>query len=618
MQLRCKCRFTLFLMTLVYTAFAQDQLSILTGDIKSGPSVYYSSDAYSYFTENQQNLPPQADKETVFKSYRAIMAISGLGTKAIAAAPVILDIFPVAYHVSKVKNVQYTGEGSFDDWVHTYITSERNKFLLASPFLDYNSMSICESHIEVSHEIEYLDKVNSRGKLNITIIFKLNIGACGLEKITGMLLGDDISAWRKWWEEQGSSQLSSTETVTPVISGPALSSGQAFSEIVKKGKYRISLSTGDELIGIVESKDDTSLIIETTEGKPYSVGHRLIKRYELLTLPPPSRKNEEETAKNKEIKERESVSYDQLKNKLNFQGIVEVMITNGSIFKGKLISVDESMLTLNIEGSHIPIAKGVISQITLINQQQNTAEQQKNSMHKGPLDTIFVRNPETDEYGKPKNDLIFSGSITFMDNKKVSLDLPEGGKKDIERVEITRIIRHSSSGYDESIKRYAKPLFCPDDMFLVDVPPGKQGRPFLKVCIDRYEYPNRKDVIPQGNISYGDAQKYCEQQGKRLCTQDEWQWACSGLEGYSYPYGWNRDDIKCNTDSKITERSGSRHNCVSKFGGYDMVGNIFEWVTGTKNEPMLMGGPYSKCQTVSPGVGGGAKPQTGFRCCKSN
>ena len=88
--------------------------------------------------------------------------------------------------------------------------------------------------------------------------------------------------------------------------------------------------------------------------------------------------------------------------------------------------------------------------------------------------------------------------------------------------------------------------------------------------------------------------------------------------GY-HPYGWNRDDNKCNTEGAVVvERSGSRHNCVSKYGGYDMVGNIFEWVTGTNNDPMLMGGPYSKCQTVSPGVGGGAKPQTGFRCCKSN
>ena len=179
------------------------------------------------------------------------------------------------------------------------------------------------------------------------------------------------------------------------------------------------------------------------------------------------------------------------------------------------------------------------------------------------------------------------------------------------------IIKHSSSSFDEPIKRYAKPLFCPDDMFLVDLPPGKQGRPYFKVCVDRYEFPNYKESLPQGNVSYEQAGKLCEQKGKRLCTSQEWQWACSGLEGYTYPYGWNRDENKCNMETTPVT-SGKFYNCVSKFGGYDMVGNIFEWVSGSKDEPALMGGPYSKCQTVSPGVGGSAKPQTGFRCCKSN
>ena len=65
---------------------------------------------------------------------------------------------------------------------------------------------------------------------------------------------------------------------------------------------------------------------------------------------------------------------------------------------------------------------------------------------------------------------------------------------------------------------------------------------------------------------------------------------CSGIEGYTYPYGWNVEEQKCNSDTRTVEPSGSRHNCVSKFGGYDMTGNIFEWVTGDNAQPMLMGG----------------------------
>jgi hypothetical protein len=599
---------------------AQDKLAILTGDIKAGPSVYYSTEAYAYFSKTQQDIAPQVEKEIAFKSLRSAASLANMGPSAIGAVPVLLEVFPKAVHVSIIKNARYAGEGTFEDWVQTYVTSERNKFLLASPFLDYNSMSLCEHHIQSSSEVEYLDKsAGKRGRVNIIVILSLNIGSCALERITAMNFGNDLSAWKKWWDESGSAQLSAAASVKPVISGPALSGGQAFSEIKLKGKYRMSLTTGDELIGIVEAKDDTSLILETTEGKPYAFGHHLLKSYELLT-PPPPQKTQKSSQISSAASEVRVVSYDELKSEGGYKGITEVRISNGSIFKGKVVSVDESMLTIDIEGSQIPIAKAVVAQISLLPPEKKAAEKETTKkIQSQPTDTIFVKNSETDEEGKAKDDLIFAGEISNINNQSVIMKLSNGATKEISRTQVTRIIKHSTSNYEETIQRYAKPLFCPDDMFLVDIPPGKQGRPFFKVCVDRFEYPNQRDVIPQGNVSYQEAQELCKKKGKRLCTQDEWQWACSGLEGYTYPYGWNRDDNKCNTEGAVVvERSGSRHNCVSKYGGYDMVGNIFEWVTGTNNDPMLMGGPYSKCQTVSPGVGGGAKPQTGFRCCKSN
>lgn len=599
---------------------SQDKLSIFTGDIKAGLSHYYSTEAYAYFSKTQQGMAPQVEKEIAFKSFRAATSLANMGAAAFGAVPVLLEVFPKAIHVSIIKNVRYGGEGTFEDWVQTYVTSERNKFLLASPFLDYTSMSLCEQHIESSSEIEYLDKsAGKRGRVNIIVIFSLNIGSCVLEKITAMNFGNDLSAWKKWWDESGSAQLSEAASVKPVVSGPALSGGQAFNEIKLKGKYRMSLATGDELIGIVEAKDDTSLILETTEGKPYSFGHNLLKSYELLALPAPQ-KTEKSSQKSSAASEIRVVSYDELKSEGGYKGITEVRISSGSIFKGKIVSVDESMLTIDIEGSQIPIAKAVVSQISLLPTEKKTVEKETTKkIQARSSDTILVKNSETDEDGKAKDDLILTGEISTINNQSVIIKLSDGTTKEISRAQVTRIIKHSTSNYEETIQRYAKPLFCPDDMFLVDIPPGKQGRPFFKVCVDRFEFPNQRDVIPQGNVSYKEAQELCKKKGKRLCTQDEWQWACSGLEGYTYPYGWNRDDNKCNTESTVAvERSGSRHNCVSKFGGYDMVGNIFEWVTGTNADPMLMGGPYSKCQTVSPGVGGGAKPQTGFRCCKSN
>jgi formylglycine-generating enzyme required for sulfatase activity len=123
-------------------------------------------------------------------------------------------------------------------------------------------------------------------------------------------------------------------------------------------------------------------------------------------------------------------------------------------------------------------------------------------------------------------------------------------------------------------------------------PPGMQRRPFFKTCVDKYEYPNKEGSLPQGNLSYTDAQQFCAQQGKRICTAEEWQWTCSSLDAYTYPYCKTLDEKRCNSDaSQNLEASGARINCFSRFGAFDMVGNIFEWVTTSNKQPALMGWP---------------------------
>jgi formylglycine-generating enzyme required for sulfatase activity len=156
-------------------------------------------------------------------------------------------------------------------------------------------------------------------------------------------------------------------------------------------------------------------------------------------------------------------------------------------------------------------------------------------------------------------------------------------------------------------------------MILIDIPPGKTGRPVIKVCIDKYEYPNKKGEIPYRNIPFTGAQGLCKKNGKRLCTVMEWQWACSGPEGLLYPYGPKMEEYKCNQDgARRLEPSGSRLECVGKFTVYDMTGNLSEWVTDSRGEALVMDDAKSQCQTVSPGMQGAAKPHIGFRCCLSN
>jgi hypothetical protein len=316
-------------------------------------------------------------------------------------------------------------------------------------------------------------------------------------------------------------------------------------EIAVGATYRMNLTTGDVLEGVVDSKNDTSLILDC-KGSAYTFTAALISDYQLLA--PPAQKNPQPAA---------------------------------------------------------------------ASPQKDTAQAAPSASE---FDTVYVKNPETDEYGRVKPDLLVVGKILRDDKSGISIMLPDNQTIQYSLDQIARVFRHTAEDTEEDqIKRYAKPLFCPPDMVLVDVPPGKASRPFFKVCIDKYEYPDREGTLPQVNISFDDAQKFCEKSGKRLCSVEEWQWACSGIEAYQYPYGQVFDKDNCNTDGgRAIEPSGNRNKCISKYGAVDMSGNVFEWVRGKDNKAVAMGGPLSKCQTVSPGGSGDPKPTTGLRCCKSN
>ena len=321
---------------------------------------------------------------------------------------------------------------------------------------------------------------------------------------------------------------------------------KSLDEIAVGATYRMNLTTGDVLEGVVDSKNDTSLILDC-KGSAYTFTAALIGDYQLLV--PPAQKTP---------------------------------------------------------------------------QQQPGAEPKKDTAAKAvaPVvyDSVIVKNPETDEYGKPKPNLLVIGKILRDDKAGVSILLPDNQTIQYSSDQIVRVFRHTvEDTEEEQIKRYAKPLFCPPDMVLVDLPPGKANRPFFKVCIDKYEYPDREGTVPHVNVSFSDAQKFCEKSGKRLCTVEEWQWACSGIEAYLYPYGKVLEKDNCNTDGgRAVEPSGNRNKCISKFGAVDMTGNVFEWVRGKNGTAAAMGGPLSKCQTVSSGGNGDAKPSIGLRCCKSN
>jgi formylglycine-generating enzyme required for sulfatase activity len=167
----------------------------------------------------------------------------------------------------------------------------------------------------------------------------------------------------------------------------------------------------------------------------------------------------------------------------------------------------------------------------------------------------------------------------------------------------------------------------------------------MHFCIDRFEYPNRKGEYPVVFIDWNAADKTCESGGKRLCTEDEWTFACEGEEARPYPYGFDRDKDACVVDKQWRQfdpaaygrkeslvreldklwqgaPSGSQAKCKSPFGVYDMTGNVDEWTRASVpgRRSILKGGYWgpvrTRCRPSTRAHGEDhAFYQQGFRCC---
>jgi formylglycine-generating enzyme len=135
------------------------------------------------------------------------------------------------------------------------------------------------------------------------------------------------------------------------------------------------------------------------------------------------------------------------------------------------------------------------------------------------------------------------------------------------------------------------------------------GIKHIHYCIDKFPLPNIEGELPITNMSWYDAKSVCESKGKRLCERKEFTQACRGNENKPYPYGngYVRDCNVCNCDrtpwldpnthtfAELDKRVplGSKPNCKSDYGVYDMVGNNDRWVENESGKPYksaLMGG----------------------------
>ena len=168
-----------------------------------------------------------------------------------------------------------------------------------------------------------------------------------------------------------------------------------------------------------------------------------------------------------------------------------------------------------------------------------------------------------------------------------------------------------------------------------------------------YTTTTKYDKRPVNFVRYGYAEAYCKWVGSRLCTEAEWEYAARTKSGYKYPWG-NKEptcsyanfyDAPKKKYCFVEKRPGNIDGWPagkSKFGVYNMAGNVAEWIGdrwGSKTyydtpirDPqgpdkggsrMYRGGSYKSSQAnlrTSARFSGSTSTYSagiGFRCCRS-
>ncbi len=111
----------------------------------------------------------------------------------------------------------------------------------------------------------------------------------------------------------------------------------------------------------------------------------------------------------------------------------------------------------------------------------------------------------------------------------------------------------------------------------------------------------RYEDSPVWNVTWDDANNYCEFRDTRLPTEAEWEKAARGTEGWDYPWGYEESpgfdieqpvanfcdfhgtciwSIQSDHDDgfNLLAPVGSYPNGASPYGAMDMAGNVAEWV----------------------------------------
>jgi formylglycine-generating enzyme required for sulfatase activity len=126
-------------------------------------------------------------------------------------------------------------------------------------------------------------------------------------------------------------------------------------------------------------------------------------------------------------------------------------------------------------------------------------------------------------------------------------------------------------------------------------PPGQEDHPVVYVDLE-------------------DARAFACWAGKRLPTEEEWQYAAQGVDGRNYPWGNNLEPGRCNggeTGTTTAVKAFPRGR--SPFGCYDMCGNVWQWTESERSDGhtrfcIIRGGAFYAAKGSGWYVDGGPRP----------
>jgi formylglycine-generating enzyme required for sulfatase activity len=126
--------------------------------------------------------------------------------------------------------------------------------------------------------------------------------------------------------------------------------------------------------------------------------------------------------------------------------------------------------------------------------------------------------------------------------------------------------------------------------------------------------PAGKEDHPVVYVDLDDARAYAAWTGKRLPSEEEWQYAAQGTDGRKFPWGENWAADCCNSgESGGTTPVKAFPGGRSPFGCYDMCGNVWQWTESERSDGrtrfcILRGGSYFTAKGSDWYMDGGARP----------